>query len=391
LGSLYLAQGLPYGFFTQALPVLLRESGLALPIIGLAQLLMLPWALKFVWAPFVDGVKAPRLGRRRAVILPLQFGSALVLATLAFAATPGALWALAVAVLLVNLLSSTQDIATDGLAVELLSHGERGFGNALQVGGYRAGMIIGGGAMLFVFKRAGWEIAFSAMAGAMLLTTIPILLFREGPRPPRETDEKASFGEIRRALRRVGMARWIAIVATYKAGEWFASGMLRAFFVDEKLSIEEIGTMLGIFGFSAALVGAAVGGLLVTKLGRRRALIAFGLVQACAIASLALAATAPSMEMFYAVTIAEHVTASMATAALFTAMMDFSRPEHAGTDFTVQACVMVIVTGVSSVLSGLSAEYLGYALHFLLAAGLSLGGVAMVIAYRPTVKDFELR
>ena len=45
LGSLYVAQGLPYGFFTQALPVLLRKQGMALPLIGLAQLLTLPWAL----------------------------------------------------------------------------------------------------------------------------------------------------------------------------------------------------------------------------------------------------------------------------------------------------------------------------------------------------------
>src|SRR5690606_36464624 len=117
-----------YGFFTQALPVLLRESGLALPIIGLSQLLMLPWALKFVWAQLVDGIHAPRVGRRRAVIIPLQFASAIVLATLALAATPGALWALCVAVLLVSAISSTQDIVTDGLAVELLAHHERGLG-----------------------------------------------------------------------------------------------------------------------------------------------------------------------------------------------------------------------------------------------------------------------
>src|SRR6185295_3670332 len=99
LGSLYLAQGLPFGFFTQALPVLLREKGLALPLIGLSSLLALPWALKFLWAPLIDGVRAPRIGRRRAVILPLQFASAAVLATLALAATPGALWAMAIAVL----------------------------------------------------------------------------------------------------------------------------------------------------------------------------------------------------------------------------------------------------------------------------------------------------
>ena len=58
LTSLYFAQGVPYGFFTQALPVLLREQKLSLPLIGLAHLLSLPWALKFLWAPLVDGVRA---------------------------------------------------------------------------------------------------------------------------------------------------------------------------------------------------------------------------------------------------------------------------------------------------------------------------------------------
>jgi MFS family permease len=372
------------------LPVLLRESGLALPLIGLSQLLMLPWALKFMWAPLVDGVNATRFGRRRAVIVPIQIASAVVLATLALAATPGALWALCIAIVIVSALSATQDIATDGLAVELLDHQERGLGNGLQVGGYRAGMILGGGAMLWVFSRAGWEVAFSAMAGAMLLTTIPILLHREEPRPKRATKE-TSFGEIREAWRRTGMRHWILVVATYKTGEWFATGMLRAFFTDQKLTLEDIGTMLGIVGFSAALAGAALGGALIGTLGRRRALIAFGLLQACAIGSLAIATIAPSLEMFYAVTIVEHVTASMATAALFTVMMDFSRQDHAGTDFTLQACVMVIVTGVTSALSGVSAELLGYTFHFLLAATLSLGGVAIVITYRPASPDFALR
>ena len=64
LGSLYLAQGLPYGFFTQALPVLPRARGLSLEAIGLSSLLALPWALKFLWAPAVD-----RQGSRRGWIL----------------------------------------------------------------------------------------------------------------------------------------------------------------------------------------------------------------------------------------------------------------------------------------------------------------------------------
>jgi MFS family permease len=54
LASLYLAQGLPYGFFTQALPVLMREQGASLTLIGATSLLYLPWVLKFLWAPAVD-------------------------------------------------------------------------------------------------------------------------------------------------------------------------------------------------------------------------------------------------------------------------------------------------------------------------------------------------
>ena len=54
LGSLYLAQGLPDGFFRQTLPVMLRREGVSLEGIGLATLLMLPWGLKFLWAPLVD-------------------------------------------------------------------------------------------------------------------------------------------------------------------------------------------------------------------------------------------------------------------------------------------------------------------------------------------------
>lgn len=83
LTSLYLSQGLPFGFFTQTLPVLLRKQGMSLPDIGLANPLALPWALKFLWAPLMDRYGSERLGRRRGYILPRQcLSAALLLGTL---------------------------------------------------------------------------------------------------------------------------------------------------------------------------------------------------------------------------------------------------------------------------------------------------------------------
>lgn len=393
LGSLYLAQGLPYGFFTQALPVLLRKEGMSLPLIGLSQLLMLPWALKFLWAPLVDAVDAPRFGRRRAVILPLQFASCAVLAALALAATPGAMWALCVAVLLVSLLAATQDIATDGLAVEVLDDRERGLGNGLQVGGYRVGMILGGGLVLWVFEQSGWTVAFLAMAALLFVATLPILGYREASRPSLRAPvpRGGMLRAVRAATTRPGMARWMVVLATFKTGEWFATGMLRTFLTDAGQSLADIGKMLGVVGSSAALLGAAIGGAAVPRLGRRRALLLFGSLQTLAIGSMALAAAFPSVPMFYAIATAEHLTSAMATAALFTAMMDMCRPAEGGTDYTVQASLVVIATSLASMLSGFSAGALGYGGHFLAATGLSAVGVIAVAVYRPSAPSFALR
>jgi MFS transporter, PAT family, beta-lactamase induction signal transducer AmpG len=385
LGSLYLAQGLPYGFFTQALPVILRENKLSLPLIGLAQLLMLPWALKFLWAPLVDGVDAPRRGRRRAVIIPLQLIAVFLLGGLALA--PEAMSVLAVGVLLVNVCAATQDIATDGLAVEILTPGERGIGNGLQVGAYRVGMVIGGGAILIVFGRAGWMVAFLALAGLLALSTLPIARYREAPTPKPTAAKRAV---LRESFSRPGFRSWVVVLVTYKTGEWFAASMLRTFLTDEGSTIDEIGVMVGLFGFSAALVGSFAGGALTTKLGRRRALVTFGILQTFAIASMSLAVVAPSTPMFYGIVVAEHLTSGMATAALFTAMMDFSRPATAGTDYTMQASLVVISTGIAALLSGFSATALGYASHFLVAAGLSAIGTIAVLAYRPKSRELTL-
>src|SRR5262245_48728119 len=82
LGSLFFAQGLAFGFFAQSVSVLLRKAAYSLGSIGLASLLALPWALKFVWAPAVDA-----RGSRRTWILTMQAVTAVLLAVLAIIGT----------------------------------------------------------------------------------------------------------------------------------------------------------------------------------------------------------------------------------------------------------------------------------------------------------------
>lgn len=377
LGSLYLSQGLPFGFFVQALPVLLRQMGLSLPAIGAANLLALPWLLKFLWAPLIDRtpVGALGLGRRKVWILALQGSAALAMAAFAFVDPRLALGALALATALSNLLAATQDVAADGLAVELLSPEERGAGNGVQVAAYRVGMIVGGGALLIVFEHAGWTPTLLAMAALLALATLPIALHREAPTAP--PPQGHALADLWAALARPGLLPWLGLLCAFKLGEALAGGMIRPLLVDLGYDLSDIGWLLGGGGFTAGLLGALVGGWGAQRLGRARAALGFGALQSLAVAAW----VAPALGLgggpgVIAATLLEHFASGTATVAVFTVMMDVCRRDEgqAGTDYTLQACAFVAAQLGGGALSGLLAARLGYPVHFALAAGISLVG-----------------
>jgi MFS family permease len=370
VGCLYMSEGLPFGFITQALPVLLRESGVSLSDIGLTSLLALPWALKFLWAPLVDRYWVRRLGRRRSWIIPVQLATAAVLfAAVALEPDTQLAWLFAL-VALCNLLAATLDIATDGLAVSLLRPPERGLGNGVQVAGYRVGMVIAGGFLLVVFERLGWSGSFLLLGSLILVLTLPVLLFREPPATPGP----AGYGVAWRYLLRPGVASWLLIILTYKFCEAIGAGMTRPFLVDRGLTLAQIGWLLGTVGFGASLAGALVGGWLTSRLGYYRCVLSFGVGQAIAIAGFAVISTlsAGSAWPLYGVVAAEGLVSGMVTAAVFTMMMDACRPASEGSDYSLQACVFVVAMGLASVASGFLAEWLGYTRYFLLGAVMAM-------------------
>lgn len=369
LGALYFCQGLPFGFFVQALPVVLRQRGLSLEQVGLTSLLALPWAAKFLWSPAVD-----RYGTRRGWILTLQGVSVAVLLGLALFVPVDATAALMVATFVTNLLSASQDVATDGLAVRLLPEADRGLANGLQVGAYRVGMIVGGGGLLMTFEWLGWRGTFGFMAAVVALATVPVWLSREPPR----VGQPESQASLRSFFAQPGAWALLAGLLVYKAGEAAGTGMLRPFLVDRGYGLSDVGFIAGTVGFVAGLAGALFGGAVAGR-RRRAALYVFAVTQAAAVAVYGVVAgLPPSLHLITAAVALEHFTSGTATVSLFTAMMDRCRPEAASTDYTVQASAVVIATGGMSALSGYSAAQLGYTGHFFASAAVALLALAAV-------------
>jgi len=382
--ALYFAQGLPYGFQTTALPVYLRTQGVSLGAIGLLGALSLPWLLKALWAPWVDRYRRGRFGHYRSWILPLQAGLAVSALGAAFVPA-GDLWLLLSLVFVMNLLAATQDIAVDGLAVRMLGERELGRGNAVQVVGYKVGMLFGGGVLVWASAFLGWRGLFLLMAAALSLVFLATALFREPA--SEEAREPHSIAEILqlvlRAARAPGSKLVLLAVASYKFGEYLIGVMFKPFLVDSGYSMAQIGLWVGTYGMLASLAGSALGGELGRKWALVDALTVAALLRVGPLVACWWLTRAPvSPVAVIAVTCAEHFVGGLITTVMFALMMSRVDKRIGATHYTLLASVEVLGKSPATWSSGLLAERLGYGGLFLLGAALSLGFVIVPLWLR---------
>jgi MFS family permease len=409
LGSLYLSQGIPVMFLFQSLPVFMRQQGVSLAAIGLFPLLGLPAILKFLWSPIIDRYGFTRWGHYRFWIICFQFLVACAVFVCAWLDIKHNFTALLLVALLIVLFCSSQDIATDALAVGLLEPDERGMGNGVQTSGGYLGAVIGGGGMLLLLNDWGWTVTLLTIAAIMLVALLPILRHQERVKKAGDREQEIGgkanrfttsylqdrqkappllstslFMDLVNFCRRPGMWRWLLILVLYTVGGMITGTMFRPLLVDIGLSLTEVGLLLGVVSQSAGMLGAITAGFFIAPLGRKRSLIVFGLLQSVMmIAYLLPASGVTSLPVLYLVAIGVQFTLSMATTATCTVMMDQSELATAGTDYTIQTSVVFLGGFSAAALSGVIAEAIGYQGVFALSIAISFISVVAIARFFP--------
>ncbi len=373
LWALYFVQGLPFGFQATALPVLLREGGASLTVIGLAGLVALPWILKPLWAPWVD-----RSATRKSWVIPMQALLAVAMGLAAWVGDTQVLPLLA-CVALMNLFAATLDIAVDGLAVDMLAKRDLGMGNAAQVVGYKFGMLTGGGLLLWASARIGHAAAVSAIAGVVIAILAVTLVFHEPPRPAeRIAQAKPTYGTVARTLGRTLLRRemrWLVVaIATYKLGETVSDTMFKPWLSDVGFDRAQIGVWVGTWGMGLSLCGSLAGGWLASRWRIENALTLFAVLRIFPLAAQWWLTTQgePPPDVIIAVTCAEHFFGGGLTTAMFALMM--SRVDRAigATHFTALAALEVAGKAVPGLASGALADTIGFPSTFAVAVLLSI-------------------
>jgi PAT family beta-lactamase induction signal transducer AmpG len=150
---LYFAQGIPKGLLHIAMPAWLASQGLdAGAIATYLAIIVLPWVFKLLTGPLMDRFQFVAMGLRRPWVLVAQLGMSLALISLVYVDDPMQQMGLLTAIgFLINVFAATQDVAVDGMAIDLVPEEEHGRINAFMSFG----------------KAIGWA-SSAAVSGAML-------------------------------------------------------------------------------------------------------------------------------------------------------------------------------------------------------------------------------
>ena len=366
---LYLSQGLPFGFQATALPVFLRQHNLSLTAIGVSGMLALPWALKALWAPLVDRYYLPWFGRRKSWIIPMQICLIISTFTASIVCESGKLTPLLILIFFMNLFAATQDIAVDGLAVDLLAEKDLGPGNAAQVIGYKAGMLISSGVLVYFTPYTGWKGLFGIMAVISILPLPMLLIFSEKSEKAWELAEKLdikkmiyAFGQ---AVRLPGAVGFMMMIATYKTGEVMIDVMFKPFLLDNGFTPSQIGLYIGTIGMAASVAGSFTGGMAGTRFPLMRLLFMTILLRMVPlVGEWLITLSTPSTASVLAVTLAEHFIGGMLTTILFACMMSRVDKRIGATHYTIFASIEVAGKSPGAWMAGSIADRFGYSILF---------------------------
>lgn len=163
----------------------LAQDGIEKSSVTAFALTFLAYNLKWAWAPAIDRLRIPvigRIGQRRSWLIlvgALVFAAVSVLGNLDPKAS---LSAVAVAAIAVGLAGATYDIVIDAYRIELLTPKQLGTGSGMSQYGWRIGAATAGALALVIADRAGWGAAYMICAALVLPAIVTGLIMGEPQR-----------------------------------------------------------------------------------------------------------------------------------------------------------------------------------------------------------------
>ncbi len=278
-----ISSGFPFALIGATLTTRLAQDGISKSAVTAFALTFLAYNFKFLWAPLVDNVKLPiigRFGQRRSWLWVISLLVILAVTFLGLVDPNRALSTVAVAAISLGILGATLDIIIDAYRIELLEPYQLGTGSGMSQYGWRIGAASTGALALILAGRFGWSIAYISCA----VFALPAILVGVFMGEPKRHIEPVAIKGLLHALieyfkpliefiERQGAWLVLFFVLIHKIGDTLANLTLRLLFDDLGFSNEEIAFYDVGFGFIAFLVGIFVGGVMYVRAGLKHSVL----------------------------------------------------------------------------------------------------------------------
>lgn len=345
------------------------HAGASLVSIGALSLISQPYVYKFLWAPLIDRFGFERLGYKRSWMLASQILISVCLIAMGLLKPASEPILLACIALITAMTSASLDNALGGYLVDIASPQTRGLIAAIQVSGYRLGMVVAGGLALILAEHFTWQLTYLVMSGLMLLG--PISLYFT-PQEPRNFSPKvpASLWSLLKNPALDFVKRYSAkevlilliFVVCYKLGDALTLSLNSAFLLRElHFSLTEVGLANKTLGLIASILGSLLGGYWMQKLNLRQALLYFGVLQGLATLSyLWLAIVGPHLEVMMLTITIEQFFGGLGTVALLAFVMQLAQTPYTTTQFAILSALTQLPRSYLGPLAASLVSHLGW-------------------------------
>ncbi len=387
------SSGLPLALTLGTLSIWLSRIGIDKTTIGLLGVVTLPYTLKFLWAPLIDRLPMPLigtwLGRRRSWALATQFALAGAIVAMALTDPLENIGLFAVFALLVAAVSASQDVVIDAYRVEILDAPRYGAGAAASVFGYRVGMLISGAGALALADQVGWSAVYLIMAGCVAIGIVTVVLSREPSVPERVPGAVSKLGAffkdsvIAPLIDFTRRRLWLVVllfVLFYKLGDAMAGAMTGPFLVELGFTNIEIASVSKLYGFIATLVGLAIGGWMIARLGTFTSLWIAGIAQLLSNLLFAVQAEVGHDNGMLALTIGiENFSGGIGTAALVAYLSGLCNLLYTATQYALLSALAAVARTVLAAPAGQLAELSGWVGFFGITAAVAIPGLVLLV------------
>ncbi len=391
------ASGLPFMLVGNTMGFWLREGGVELSAIGFLSWVGLAYSLKFLWAPVIDKVDAPILGRwlgrRRGWMALAQITVIAALFAMAILKPEGGLVAFAVLALVAAFASATQDIVIDAWRIESADSGEELA--VLSAGyqlGYRGALLVTDALILILAAYVGWSVSYQMMALVMVVGLVATGLARE---PAAALRVATAHGSMRTAqglydaiagpfiafFKQHGS--WallmLAMISLYRLPDFVMGPMANPFYADLGIDKETVGAVRGSFGLIASITGIAVAGLFALRFGFVATLLAGAILgPGSNLAFAYLALHGADTGVFTTAMVIDNFSTGFAGTALVAYMSSLTSIGYTATQYALLSSFYALLGKALKGFSGVAVEQLELGRSLLEAYSLFFVGTAVI-------------